>query len=153
MKKIIFALALTFNSMAFAGQGPFLLGAILGDPTGLSGKYDISPTEAFDGALSWSLGGRSGVQMHGDYLRILPNRIGAGDSDLDVYYGIGARIIGIDKDEHKGKVSFGARAPIGLKLELKDPSVEFFGEAAAVLDLIPSTSVEIDLGIGARYRF
>jgi hypothetical protein len=153
MKGLFFIFATCLASISFAGHEPLLLGAILGDPTGASAKYDLSQTEVVDAALSWSMGSRTGVQIHGDYLKIMPGRVGAGDTDLDLYYGIGARMIGIDRDEHKGKISFGPRAPIGLKLELKDPTVEFFGEAAAILDLVPSTAFDLDLGIGARYRF
>lgn len=153
MRKLIFSLVMSFTSLSFAGNEPLLLGAIVGDPTGVSAKYDLSENRALDFALSWSMGSRTGVQMHGDYLIILPNRIGAGDTDLDVYYGIGARMIGIDRDEHKGKIALGPRAPLGLRMELKDPTVEFFGEVAGILDLIPSTAFDVDLGVGVRYRF
>ncbi|MEZ0392790.1 MAG: hypothetical protein ACAH59_11290 [Pseudobdellovibrionaceae bacterium] len=154
MKLAFFFIFTVFLSLsAQAGNGPFSLGAILGDPTGLSAKYDLSRNEAIDGALSWSSGSRTGVQMHGDYLRIHPGQIGAGNAQIDLYYGIGARLIGIDRGDHKGKVSLGPRAPIGLKHELRDPSIEFFGELALILDLIPSTSADFDIGVGARYRF
>lgn len=153
MQILVSTITFLFCLSAWAGNGPFSLGAIVGDPTGLSGKLDLSNTEAIDGALSWSGGSRSGIQMHGDYLRVMPGRIAAGDSDIDLYYGIGGRLIAIDKGDHKGKLSLGPRVPVGLRHELRDPTVEFFGELAFVLDLIPSTAADVDIGIGARYRF
>jgi hypothetical protein len=152
--KSIFAFAvLFFTTHAFAGNGPFLLGAIIGDPTGVSGRADFTNNRAIDGALSWSTGGRTGSQIHGDYLIIKREAIAAGQSDLDVYYGIGARLISLTSGDDKGKLNLGPRAPVGLKYELKDPSVEFFGEIALILDLVPSTGADVDLGVGARYRF
>ena len=141
------------SSSCFAGQGPFLLGAIVGDPTGLSGRADFTNHTAIDGAFSWSGGSRTGSQLHGDYLKIKPGAIPAGDTDVDLYYGIGARLIAISSGSDKGKASFGPRVPVGLKHEIKDPSVEFFGEVAFILDLMPSSAADVDIGVGARYRF
>ncbi len=151
-------LALAFLSVlgfstAFAGSGPFLLGAMIGDPTGISAKYDLQKDTALDGSLSYSLGGRSGAQIHGDYLKIQHGAVDAGDKELDLYYGIGARLVTLSSGDDKGKVSFGPRVPVGLKHEIKDPSVEFFGELAFILDLTPSTAADLDVAVGARYRF
>lgn len=154
MKRLLAsALILIFAKTASAGQGPFLLGVVLGDPTGLSGRMDLTNNAAIDGALSWSNGTRTGAQLHADYLKIRRSALAAGDTFLDVYYGIGARIISISSEKHKGELSLGPRAPIGLKHELKDPSVEFFGEAALILDLTPTTTADLDIGVGVRYRF
>ncbi len=151
---MLFSLLIFLSThFAWAGRGPVTLGVILGDPTGLSAKIDLGRNEAFDGAFSWSTGSRSGTQIHVDYLKFRPESIEAGDSFLDVYYGIGARLISLDHGDNRGKIAFGPRAPIGLKYELKDPSVEFFGEIALILDLTPATDADVDLGVGARYRF
>lgn len=129
------------------------LGAVIGDPTGISMLMMTGKNEGFDGALSYSSGGRSGTQIHGDYLIIGKDAIVAGDTDLDVYYGIGARLITISSGKDSGKVAFGPRAPIGLIHRMQDPRVEFFGEIALILDVTPSTSADFDLGVGIRYRF
>ena len=46
----------------------FGLGVILGEPTGVSVKYWMTPWTAFDGALGWTFGKTNWVQLHGDYL-------------------------------------------------------------------------------------
>lgn len=156
MKSIITFIAISIgsvSSVALAGTGPFLLGGMIGDPTGISGKLELDDKTSVDGGLSYSLGGRSGVQLHADYLISKDSVIVAGDSDLDLYYGIGLRMITLSSGDDKGKLSFGPRVPIGLTHELKDPSVEFFGEIAVIIDLAPSTAADLDLAVGARYRF
>lgn len=138
---------------AQAGHGPLLVGGMIGDPTGFSMRYDTEKNTSIDGGLSYSLGGRSGAQLHGDYLVTKPDVIDAGDKEVDLYYGIGARMITLSSGDDKGKISFGPRVPVGLKHELRDPSVEFFGELAVIVDVVPSTAADLDLAVGARYRF
>jgi hypothetical protein len=153
VKLVLFMTTFIFGLSAWAGNGPLLLGAVIGDPTGLSARYDLGSRASVDGAFSWSSGTRSGSQIHVDYLVSQPSRIAAGDSFLDLFYGIGARLIALSSGGDKGKFALGPRAPLGLKYELQDPSVEFFGEIALILDIVPSTTADFDLGVGARYRF
>jgi len=152
--RILVSIMIAFlGCSAFAGQGPFLLGGMIGDPTGVSGRYEVGRDTSIDGGLSYSLGGRSGAQLHGDYLKTKAKAVDAGDTELDLYYGIGARLITLSSGDDKGKISFGPRVPVGLKHEIKDPSIEFFGEVAAILDITPSTAAVLDLAVGVRYRF
>ena len=153
MRLFIVSLLSFFSISAVAGEGPWLVGGMIGDPTGFTAKYDLERNTAIDGALSYSLGGRSGAQLHGDYLKINPKIIDAGDTELDLYYGIGARMVTLSSGDDKGKLSFGPRVPVGLRHEIKNPSVEFFGEVAFILDVAPSTAADLDLMVGARYRF
>ncbi len=153
MQKCLGLVLLLLGLSANAGTGPWLVGGMIGDPTGFTTKYDNGNHTAFDGGLSYSLGGRSGAQLHGDYLITRPQVIDAGDTELDLYYGIGLRMITLSSGDDKGKLSVGPRAPLGLKHEMKNPSVEFFGEAALIIDVTPSTAADLDLLVGARYRF
>ena len=87
--KIFFAgILVVLSSTALASKGPILLGAVVGDPTGLSARLDLDSATAIDGAFSWSNGSRVGSQLHGDYLKFKPNWVVAGDSELDLYYGM-----------------------------------------------------------------
>lgn len=138
---------------AYAEAKQVLIGAMVGDPTGISAKYEVDQNISIDGGLSYSLGARSGAQLHGDYLLTNRGVVVAGDSDLDLFYGIGLRMITLNSGDDKGKLSFGPRVPVGLTHELKDKQIEFFGEIAAILDLTPSTAADIDLSVGARFRF
>jgi hypothetical protein len=153
MKVLVFTLLTLGTSFSWAGSGPLLLGAMLGDPTGLSGKYDLSSDTAVDGGLAYTLGGRSGAQVHGDYLKGYPRAIVAGEADLNFYYGIGVRIVTLNSGNDSGRLSVGPRLPVSLSYELKNPDIEFFGEFAFILDLAPSVAPDVDLAVGIRYRF
>lgn len=151
--KYIVILACSMISIATFAKNPVSVGAVVGDPTGLSVLYKTEEKRGYDASFSYSLGSKSGAQIHGDYLIIGERFITAGDSDLDVYYGVGARIITISSGDDKGKVSLGGRAPIGLIHYISKPDLEVFGEVALILDLFPGTAADVDLGIGVRYRF
>ena len=66
------------------------LGIIIGSPTGLSGKYNLSNYNAVDAALAWHF--RSGVQIHADYLWIEPDFIKTSAHPIAAYVGVGARV-------------------------------------------------------------
>jgi hypothetical protein len=153
MRALVSIIMLFLGFSAHAGTGPLLVGGMIGDPTGFTMKYDQQKNRSIDGGLSYSLGGRSGAQLHADYLLQKPRVIDAGDTELDLYYGIGLRMITLSSGDDKGKLSFGPRVPVGLRHELKDPSVEFFGEVAVIVDIAPSTAADLDISVGARYRF
>ena len=154
LKTAICAVLITSSSISLAaGDGPYTFGGILGDPTGVSGKLDLPNDTAIDGAIAWGFGGRSGGRIHGDYLEIRRGQMSAGDADLDLYYGMGARLVSINGGGDSGKIAFGPRAPVGLLYQSEGPNMEFFGEAALILDVIPSVSVDLDLAVGVRLRF
>lgn len=148
---VIFSMLI--SAVAQAKKIPDTIGVMIGDPTGVSAKYDLPKDQAIDMGFAWSLGSSSGVEIHGDFLQILPGHVSAGETDLDLYYGIGARLILVNGGNDRGKIAIGPRAPLGLLHHLKDPLVEFFGEVALVLDIIPGTRADVDMGVGARFRF
>lgn len=148
-----FAILLSSISFAATPAKPYTLGGILGDPTGFSAKYQLTEDTAVDGAIAWGFGGRSGTQIHGDYLQFHEGQISAGDAELDLYYGAGARIVSISGGGDNGKIAIGPRFPIGLLHRTENPNLEYFGEAALILDVVPSTSLDLDLAVGIRLRF
>jgi hypothetical protein len=134
-------------------HGPFGLGVIIGDPTGISGKDYLNKERAVDGALGWSSGG---FHLHGDYLIHKPNVFQIDRYPVNLYYGLGARFISWkdNRPHHEDdKSSFGPRAPVGLNLNFNDPAIEVFVELALVLEVIPSTDADVDFGIGGRFYF
>jgi hypothetical protein len=147
------ALLLTSPVQAATSE-PFGLGVILGDPSGLSAKLKMDQAHSVDGALAYSSGRRSGLQLHADYLWDHARSWGTTEGPLDMYYGLGGRIITYDENyNHKGLISLGPRGSIGLSFNINNPNLEFFGELAAILEIAPSVGVDLDAGIGARIRF
>jgi hypothetical protein len=139
---------LTFMSTT-AQDKNFGVGIILGEPTGLSGKYWVSAENAFDAALAYSfMEDNKSFSFHADYLYHL---YGITDRHykMPLYYGFGIRFrVRENKDN-----SFGVRGVMGLLVYLKEVPVDIFFEAAPAFRLLPDTNIDFDIAIGARYFF
>lgn len=146
-----------FAQVAFAGD--FGLGVVLGNPTGLSAKKYLSNGNSVDAALAWSLANDSSIHFHSDYLWSKKSALVLDGSALDVFYGVGGRLVSWSNryrsrfHDNYHAFDLGIRAPVGLNYNFKNPDVEVFGELAVVLDLLPATDAELDVGIGARFYF
>lgn len=155
--------AVLFPSRTFAAGGPFGLGVIVGNPTGLSLKYILSPTNAVVGAAAWHLDG--GLHLHGDYLFIWPDFIPTRKNPLAGYIGAGARLRTwddspchwnhhrCDDDDDDEEVSLGVRVPFGMAYAFSPHPFEVFAEIVPTLDLVPGTDLDLDLAIGGRFYF
>lgn len=143
-----FVMILTFISFSAYG-GPLGIGAMIGSPTGLSGKYKLDDNKALDGGLGLSLGRHSRVNLHSDYLFHNNDALYFDDKHpLDLYYGMGGRMK-FDDD-----IVLGVRLPIGLVYEVEsEGSADVFGEIAPVVDFIGKVGLDLHLAIGARYYF
>jgi hypothetical protein len=153
MKKklaVIATLLLIHNSYA----SEFQLGVVLGAPTGISSKVNLEKNRAFDMALAYSLADDLGLELHADYLVEKARSFSInGGGPLELYYGLGVRVVSITRGKHDGDTAFGPRAPVGLTYQINNPRIEFFGELALAFDIIPSTNMDLEGGIGVRYRF
>jgi len=124
------------------------LGAIVGEPTGVSGKMWVGTTTAFDAAVAWSFYDEGGLEFHADYLLHNFGLLKPEKGRLPFYYGIGARLdIGDNYNQ------FGVRAPLGLDYIFQSNAVDLFFELVPTLNLSPDTDFELGAAIGARYFF
>ena len=140
---------------ARADGGPFGLGIILGEPTGLSAKLFLSGQHAVDGALSYSLVD-SALYLHADYLLHFSGWIlRAGSTHhLLPYLGIGGEIaVRGDHEHHTGGGGIGVRVPFGLAWIPGHLPIDIFLEIAPGLFLLPATDPDLDAGLGLRYFF
>ncbi len=144
-------LAISQQSRADEG-GPFGVGLVLGDPTGLSANYRLSPLRSIDGAVAWSFGSNSGFELHSDYLWHRAAIFRADQVAFDLHYGVGGRLLSLNnrKDD---RTRLGLRLPVGLATNFNQRTIEVFGELAFVMNFIPSTSADLDFGVGARIYF
>lgn len=148
------ALATTCLLIGNSNASEFQLGVMLGAPTGVSAKANLEENRSIDAALAYSLADELGLEFHTDYLVEKAHTFSIQEGNLlNLYYGIGARIVSITKGSHDGDTALGPRAPIGLTYQINNPRVEFFGELALAFDIIPSTNLDLEGGIGLRYRF
>ena len=142
---LLFALALGAGG-AFGQTTGTGIGVILGEPTGIAGKYWVSGGTAFAAAAAWSFVDEGAVHLHADYLY---HRFVSSPEveELALYYGIGGRM----KFARKSKI--GVRFPIGLSYLLKDHPFDVFGEFIPVMELAPATDFSINGALGFRFFF
>jgi hypothetical protein len=141
-----------------AEKGVLGAGLIVGEPTGVSGKYYLTDDRAIDLAIGGAVVGR-GLQVHGDFLWhpwVLDQEPSFA---LPLYLGIGGRILnhnagGSDDEDH---VRIGVRAPVGILFDFTRVPLDVFAEVAGVLDYHTrgddNFGVDFNAGIGARYYF
>lgn len=134
-------------SSALAQESGFGLGVIVGEPTGLSFKYWVERTIAVDGAVAWSLGEDDALHLHVDYLAHNFKLFQIEEGKFPIYYGLGCRIKSGDDDK------LGARIPLGMNYLFENTPLDIFLEIVPVLDLAPSTELNMNGAIGVRYFF
>lgn len=134
---------------AHAQVSQFGLGVIIGEPTGIDGKFFLSGRNAIEGALAWSLSGNNNLHIQGDYLYHFYDWIEAKKGRLPVFFGVGGRI----EFRENADDLFGIRFPIGLAYEFADAPFDIFGEIVPILELAPDTDFDLEGAFGARFWF
>lgn len=138
--------------------GPFGLGVVIGDPTGLSANYRLSAERSVDAAAAWSFGRYQGFEIHSDYLWHRFNLFRIEQLSFDWHYGIGGRLVMLSErwDGNRyvnDRTYFGPRVPIGLSTDFNKSTFELFTELALVMNLVPATGFDFDFGVGVRVYF
>lgn len=133
-------------SKAHASQGEFGLGISIFQPTGLTAKLKLSPTNALATTLGWS---QNHLTVTGDYHAYV-FKIEESSSNLDVFTHLG---LGVHLSDQSGHQRLGLRVPMGASLEFQEIPVELGTEVAPVLGLFPATRFFFDLAVTARYFF
>ncbi|MBN21722.1 MAG: hypothetical protein CL678_10590 [Bdellovibrionaceae bacterium] len=149
MKKIVLLIAcLSLTSSAFAKKRSFGLGIIVGEPTGITGKYFFDQTQAVDFGISYSFD--KFVYAYADYLKHFPHAFGKSSKfvyELAPYVGVGLGV-GLDHD-----VLVAARIPLGIEWMIPRSQIGLFLELVPGLAVIPSTTFRFGGGIGVRFFF
>ncbi len=133
---------------ALAQDKGFGLGVVLGEPTGISGKYWTGPNTAFAGAAAWSFGNKSAFHVHLDHLFHHGGLIKVEKGRLFLYYGLGGRV---KAESDNSRV--GVRVPVGLDYLVERAPLDIFVEVAPIVELVPATGVSVNGGVGIRYFF
>jgi hypothetical protein len=132
----------------------FGLGIMLGEPTGLSFKIWNRQTVAWDAGAAWSFVGGKYFQVHGDFLLHNFNLFRIDTGRMALYYGVGARVkFGSSDSDGGSSTVLSLRVPLGVSYEFERTPVELFLEVVPMLDLVPSTEVQMAGAIGFRYYF
>jgi len=148
MKKLFLVLiAATFSLGMFAQNDGFGLGAVFGEPTGLSAKLWTSQKTAVDAAAAWSFAGSGFFHIHADFLIHNFDLISVSEGQLPLYFGIGAFM------DFASELGLGIRVPLGLAYHFESAPLDVFAEVAPGLSLLPGTDFYFGGGIGIRYYF
>lgn len=159
-------MVLTFISpTAYSYDESFGVGAILGDPTGISVKYLINDIR-IDAALSYN---NDELIIYSDYLKHFQGRLGKQNafvSALTPYIGAGPVLAFRDEHKHHHDNDFvdddedddwalGVRVPVGIEWmnpEKKLP-IGIGVEVVPGLEIVPETEGFFQAGLTARYYF
>jgi hypothetical protein len=150
----------TFCSMIASGgslysaAGDTGAGFILGDPTGLTGKYYITGTDAVDAGLGASY--HDGFYIYGDYLFHFKDLFPADELVLYVGFGAGFHHHDRDGDRHHERDAYNrlaCRVPGGGEYCVEKTPLGIFLELAPALEIIPDIDSDIRGGLGRRYYF
>jgi hypothetical protein len=144
---LIAIISFFFLETSHAQQTGFGLGFMVGEPTGFSGKYWISPLSAIDGGFAWSLDNKGKLQIHADYLWHNYSIISVIKGKLPIYYGIGGRLMFAHDN------IAGIRGVAGLDYLFDGTPLDIFLELVPILDLAPEIDFDFNAAIGIRYYF
>ncbi|HEX5064195.1 MAG TPA: hypothetical protein VFV99_32700 [Kofleriaceae bacterium] len=145
--RLVVVLAVLWSVPAHADHGKFGLGLIVGQPTGLTGAYDLSEKSQIDAALGLALFDDRDFYIHVEYLYYPFTLVHGGDLDLSAYLGIGGWIVTV----HDPVI--GARAPFGLSLDFNTAPIQIFLEASVLVSIVPDAHGAVRGAAGFRYYF
>ena len=147
-KSLLIAACLAFVTVdAFTQDRGFGIGAIFGEPTGVSFKNWMSEEGAIDGGLAWAFEKQAAVNIHADYLLHNYSLVRVEEGRMPFYYGVGMRI------KFESTTKLGIRIPVGFSYQFAHDPLDLFFEIAPMLDLAPNTAFDLNGGIGIRYYF
>jgi hypothetical protein len=122
------------------------LGIMVGKPTGLSAKYELSRINSVNMALGWSLNGNV-IYGHADYVWHNHDLIPVPRGSLPLYYGMGAATY------IHNELGVGGRAVFGIEYQFPDAPLDVFLELVPTAWLFPESNFDLLGGLGMRYFF
>lgn len=119
-------------------------GVVLGNPTGITGKFWLDGSKAVDAGIGFD----SDISIYGDYLwhswKVLPQ---PAQGKIPVYVGLGAEI----GDSHHHDL--GLRAVAGIAYWLPHDPLEIFFDIIPVFHFFHHNGTDLHASIGIRYYF
>jgi hypothetical protein len=154
---IILSASLFCLASATAADGRLGVGVVVGEPTGVSVEYRLDKDNSVQGSAAWDLTSPGGFTLTGDYLFLLAKPFKVEKYRFPLYAGIGGKLVALAGDgsfgDSDGKLSLGARVPLGARWQFDGMPLEAFLEIAPCLRLVPNTAFELGGGLGLRWYF
>ncbi|MDE3068737.1 MAG: hypothetical protein KGJ60_14480 [Verrucomicrobiota bacterium] len=128
----------------------FGAGVIVGEPTGASLKYWLTPNIAADFAGGWSFYDHADAEVQADLLWHDFNLLPVSQGRLPVYFGVGA----LGRFRHdRWDDQAGIRVPVGISYMMEGTPLDVFAEIGPALIFTPDVRGQVTGGIGVRYWF
>ncbi|MFA6507735.1 MAG: hypothetical protein WCT14_16660 [Treponemataceae bacterium] len=159
MKRLcmLFVCACVSLATVFAAEGPFGIGIVFGEPTGVSFAYRLGSKNTLQGTLAWDLTSPGGFTVAGDYLFLFDKTLKIEKTWIPLYAGIGAKLTvlmgGGKYGDVDSPIGICARVPLGVRWLFIDVPLEAFLEIVPGFRFIPDTAFDFGAGIGLRWYF
>ncbi len=151
LRKFLLALLLTLCASKPAhAAGPFGLGIVLIDPTGLSANYYYEKQKSLSAGLGW---GSSHLRLNLDHLWYRPNIVVIDRIPIDLYFGVGGRFYQHERRNGDNESEIGVRVPVGVSYHFRKVPIQVFGELGPALVIVDDSAFIIDISLGGRYYF
>lgn len=146
--RIITALLLlnTFVCQSAEAKSGTGIGVIVGEPTGLSIKFNAGGQSGLALAAAWNSGRSDSIYLHGDYVFHNYSILSSASPNLSLYYGLGAKARFLSNFGN-----LGIRVPLGIDFNFKEAPLNIFAEVVPGLTIIPGTSFNVDGAVGIRF--
>lgn len=159
MKTIVLFFALALTGVAHAKT--WGLGAVIGDPTGLSANYFLSENRSLHSVLAYDIDGDDQFYFASHYTWRRPNAFDLTNFNLGWFYGAGAQLEFHDHDHdhgkhrhhHDNKLNLGPSGTLGLFHQFEKVPLEVFLKSNLTLYVFDSTDLDLDLMLGLHYNF
>ncbi len=153
MSIVTFAALVALAAPPTQASGPFGLGVILGEPSGLSGKLFLDDRHALDMALDFSLVDDA-FYVHGDYVLHVPELFGKlpGGRWL-AYVGVGGKVRLRERRHDSDELGLSVRVPFGVAWMPDEAPIDVFMEVVPGVRVLPDTDPDVDAGLGVRWFF
>lgn len=142
-------------------KGHFAAGVVLGEPSGLTGKYMLDSDRALDFGLAWSF--QNFFLFWMDHIWEWPALFGQSNDfvrRLTPYLGVGGVMLISTRAGNTAfgvtagsSVGVGVRVPFGVEYIFNKVPIGIYLEIAPGIGIIPGTFGFLFGGIGARYYF
>jgi len=153
MKRVVIGAVLVLCvTIAFS---QFSLGVMVGQPSGLSARWQLSENLSLDFGAAYSFLWTTGIHIHVDAVFFERTLLRISDNVIPVYFGAGARYLGAYWGPI-GITTLSARVPIGVLYPFHvsgNVNLEVFAEVVPTVMVIPAFDFDVSFALGARYRF
>jgi hypothetical protein len=153
------------EASTYQSNGKLGLGVELGAPSGLNGKYFLTPSTALNFGLGWLADyyyrDGNGVHLYLDHLWHPKSLVETEAFKLPFFVGVGGRFWSFGHDGLDRSSAAGVRVPVGVVFDFNKIPLDafvaftfgidmFFGDYASQFSRV---GVELGATIGARYWF